>query len=149
MIRLKNEKAGDILKTLRSQPGRLIWAVGLATLVIGSLIPKAGLTTVDTRFGVDKVIRILAFAFLSFYPVAYFRSIKIGLSIASCLAPLGFLLEYVQKHIPGRTFSPQDMIANNIGTILGILLAVAIRAFFYTGRAKRRHDKKGKQESDE
>jgi len=139
---LKIKDTLGAFETLLEKPGRFLWGVGIATLVIGSLIPKAGFTSVDTRFGIDKLIRIIAFELLAFYPVAFFRSIKIGLIMASCLAPLGFLLEYVQKHVPGRTFSPQDMIANNIGTILGILLAVVIRALFYTGRPKNRHDRK-------
>jgi len=135
------------LKRFLSRSLLVIWLVGVAMLITGLLIPGASLTKPDVGFGIDKVFRLFAFALLSFYPVAYFFSIKRGLIMASFMAPLGFFLEVVQKYIPGRDFSPTDMIANNIGVILGIVLAVIIRTFFYTGRAKRSHDKgKGSEE---
>lgn len=131
------KKIGSFLKKLLSRPILMAWFVGLCVLVIGSLIPEASFTEPDAGFGIDKIFRLLAFGLLSFYPVAYFFSIKSGLIMASFVAPIGFLLEIAQKYIPGRDFSPEDMIANNIGAIFGIVLAVVIRAFFYTGRAKR------------
>lgn len=133
------------LKKLLSRPLLMAWLVGVAMLIIGSLIPDASFTEPDAGFGIDKIFRLLAFGLLSFYPVAYFFSIKRGLIMASFVAPLGFLLEVAQKDITGRDFSPEDMIANNIGAIIGIVLAVAIRTFFYTGRARQQR----KQENNE
>lgn len=137
------------LKKLLSRSLLMAWLVGVAMLIIGSLIPDASFTEPDAGFGIDKIFRLLAFGLLSFYPVAYFFSIKRGLIMASFVAPLGFLLEVAQKYIPGRDFSPEDMIANNIGAIIGIVFAVAIRTFFYTGRAKRLQGQQRKQENNE
>lgn len=137
---MKTEKTKRLKNTLRSvltKPLTLIWAIGIAALVAGSLIPQAGFAEAETTLGRDKLVRVLIFALLTFYPTAFFPSFKRGLVMATSLAPLGFLLEIVQKYVPGRHFSPMDMIANNMGAIIGILLAVVIRFFFYTGGKNR------------
>lgn len=107
-------------------------------MVIASLIPQAGLSEVETGFGRDKLARVIIFLVLSFYPAAFFPSIRLGLIVSTFMAPLGFLLEVFQKYVPGRNFSPEDMIANNIGAILGIFLALIIRFFFRTGHIRSR-----------
>ncbi len=105
-------------------------------MVIASLIPQAGLSEIDSEFGRDKAARVVTFMLLSFYPAAFFPSIRMGLMVSTFIAPLGFLLELFQKYVPGRNFSPGDMIANNIGAIIGIILALTIRFFFRTGQFK-------------
>ncbi len=107
-------------------------------MVVASLIPQAGLSEMDSGFGRDKAARVVTFMLLSFYPAAFFPSIRMGLMVSTFIAPLGFLLEIFQKYVPGRNFSPGDMIANNIGAIIGIVLALAIRFFFRTGQFKYR-----------
>lgn len=117
-----------------SNPLTLIWLGGLLAMVIASLMPRAGLSEMDSGFGRDKLARIITFLLLSFYPAAFFRSLRIGLIISTFIAPLGFILELFQKYVPGRNFSPGDMIANNLGAIIGITMALAIRFFFRTGQ---------------
>jgi len=119
-----------------ANPVTLLWLLGLCVMVIASLLPRAGLSELETGFGRDKVARVITFLLLSFYPAAFFPSIRMGLITSTFMAPLGFLLEVFQKYVPGRNFSPEDMIANNIGAILGIALALAIRFFFRTGGIK-------------
>ncbi len=122
-----------MLRSFLTKPLTLIWAGCLAALIVGSLIPQAQFSEAESVFGKDKLIRVLIFALLTFYPAAFFSSIKRGLVIATSIAPLGFFLEIIQKYVPGRHFSPMDMIANNCGAIIGILLAIIIRFLFYTG----------------
>jgi VanZ family protein len=128
------------VKSLFSSPLTLLWLGGLVAVVIASLIPQAGLSEMETGFGRDKAVRVITFLLLSFYPAAFFPSFRMGLSISTFMAPIGFLLEILQKYVPGRNFSPEDMIANNIGAILGIILALTIRFFFRTGSLKFRKE---------
>lgn len=136
-------------ETMEKQPGKrlwkylasvlshsltLLWAGGMLAMVIASLMPYAGLSEMDSGFGRDKLARVVTFCLLSFYPAAFFPSFRTGLLVSTFVAPLGFFLEVLQKYVPGRIFSPGDMIANNAGAILGILLALTIRFFFRTGR---------------
>ncbi len=121
-----------------SKPLTVLWIGGVLALVVLSLIPQAGIGEIETGFGKDKVLRVAVFFILAFYPAAFFSSIRIGLITSTSIAPLGFLLELFQKYVPGRNFSPEDMIANNVGAVLGILLALVIRFFFRTGRKRKR-----------
>jgi len=136
MEKKARKNPADYLKALFSNPVTLLWLLGLCVMVIASLLPRAGLSELETGFGRDKVARVITFLLLSFYPAAFFPSIRMGLITSTFMAPLGFLLEVFQKYVPGRNFSPEDMIANNIGAILGIALALAIRFFFRTGGIK-------------
>lgn len=141
MERKVHKNPVDYARALSSNPLTLLWLGGLLAMIIASLVPQAGLSEMETGFGRDKVVRVITFLFLSFYPAAFFPSIRMGLIVSTFIAPLGFLLEVFQKYVPGRNFSPEDMIANNIGAIIGIFLALGIRFFFRTGHLKFR--KKG------
>ena len=132
-----NKNPGKYLMALISKPLIVLWFGGVLVLIVASLIPQAGLSEIDSGFGKDKIARIIIFSLLAFYPAAFFPSIRMGLITSTSIAPLGFLLEVFQRYVPGRNFSPEDMIANNVGAIVGILLALAIRFFFRTGHSKR------------
>ena len=136
MEKRAHKSPADYLKALFSNPFTLLWLGGMLAMIIASLMPQGGLSEMETGFGRDKVVRVITFLLLSFYPVAFFPSIRMGLIISTFIAPLGFLLEVFQKYVPGRNFSPEDMIANNIGAIIGISLALAIRFYFRTGQLK-------------
>ena len=133
MEKRTNKNPRDYLKGMFN-PLTLMWVGGLFAMVIASLMPQGGLSEMETGFGRDKVVRVITFLLLSFYPVAFFPSIRMGLILSTFIAPLGFLLEIFQKYVPGRNFSPEDMIANNIGAIIGIVLALVIRFYFRTGQ---------------
>ncbi|OQY47902.1 MAG: hypothetical protein B6240_05255 [Desulfobacteraceae bacterium 4572_87] len=141
MLKITHKNPANYLKPMFSNPFTLLWLCGLLAMIFASLVPGGGLSEMETGFGIDKVARVITFLLLSCYPVAFFPSIRMGLIISTFIAPLGFLLEIFQKYVPGRNFSPEDMIANNIGAIIGIFLAVAIRFFFRTGQFK--YPKKG------
>jgi len=128
-------------QNLISRPLIVAWAAGLVFMVVSSLIPQASLTSGNSSMGIDKLARIITFGFLAFFPIAFFASIKLGFCIASSMPALGFMLELMQKYVPGRHFSPEDIIANNLGAIAGIFTGVIIRAIFRTGNLTKK--KKG------
>lgn len=119
-----------------SKPFTALWIVGVLMLIVISLIPQASISEIETGFGKDKLARVIVFLILAFYPAAFFSPIRLGLMLSTSIAPLGFLLELVQRYVPGRHFSPEDMIANNVGAVVGIILALGIRFFFRTGRVR-------------
>ncbi len=130
--RFVNKKV--LWKNFVLRPMIILWVSGILFVIIISLIPHGSLSEINTVTGVDKIARIVVFSILSFIPAAFFSSIKFGLCMATSIAPFGFLLELAQKYFPARHFSPEDIIANNIGTIIGILAALVIRIIFHTGR---------------
>jgi cell division septation protein DedD len=132
------------VKLIRT-PLNIAWVGGILFLIIMSVLPQTVLSENNTGVGLDKLGRFLLFALLSFYPAAFFRSFKVALLVATSIAPFGFFLEVVQKSLPGRHFSPEDMIANNLGSILGIVVSLVIRFFLYTGDASPVTRKRNKQ----
>lgn len=48
-------------------------------------------------------------------------------------AAISVLIELAQQGIPGRVSSPADVLANTLGTALGVLLLVAVRRGFASG----------------
>jgi len=121
-------------KNFISRPLIILWIAGIAFVVISSLIPQASLSDANSAVGVDKLARLITFGFLGFFPIAFFSSIKLAFCLSSSMPALGFVLELMQKYVPGRHFFPEDIIANNIGAVIGIMLAVIIRIIFRTGR---------------
>ena len=133
-----NRNPGNHFLAIISKPLAVLWFGGVLALIVASVIPQAGLSEIESSFGTDKIARVIIFSILAFYPAAFFSSIRMGLIISTSIAPLGFLLEMFQRYVPGRNFSPEDMIANNVGAVVGIFLALAIRFFFRTGGSKKR-----------
>lgn len=127
---------------LVSRPLLFLWWGGIVFVIMGSILPQGSLTAENSALGVDKLARVGLFLFLAFIPAAFFSSGKLGLCVATSMAPLGFILELAQKYFPQRHFSAEDIIANNIGTVMGIGLALCIRFFFYTGGSHRLSFKK-------
>lgn len=130
---MKTSLKAILWANLVSRPLLFLWWVGIVFVVIGSILPQGSLTAENNVMGVDKLARIGLFFFLAFIPAAFFTSGKLGLCVSTSMAPLGFILELAQKYFPARHFSAEDIIANNIGTVMGIGLALLIRFFFYTG----------------
>ena len=131
-----NRNPGHHFAAFVSKPFTLLWIVGVLVLIVISFIPQASISEIETGFGKDKLARIIVFLVLAFYPAAFFSPIRLGLIMSTSIAPLGFLLELAQRYVPGRHFSPEDMIANNVGAVAGIILALGIRFFFRTGRVR-------------
>ena len=103
----------------------IFWFCILGAVTVGSLLPK--LSPPGDSFGFDKILHASAFVLLSGIPLYAVSNRKAAILIALSVAPYGYLLEFLQQSIPGREFSPQDLIANNLGALLGLALGVLFR----------------------
>lgn len=110
--------------------GLAAWLAALIGVVTGELSPAS---SVLMRFvastGVsDKLLHFGAYTLLAFIPVLAFR-LRTGLLCAVSMVALGVALEYAQRLVPGRSYEVADMIANTLGVVAGLSVALLARAF--------------------
>ena len=109
-------------KTLVRDPWLIGWAVALAGVIIGSIFPS-----ISPPQMFDKSLHLIIYLLLTIIPLARIKKREVAFLLAGSMPVLGFLLEYMQRNIRGREFSPEDMIANNIGAIAGIVIGIILR----------------------
>jgi VanZ family protein len=103
----------------------IVWFISIGIVSYLSIIPK-----LELPFGFkwdDKIHHFLAYLWLSAPPLIGFRRLKLGLTGAALMIPLGIGLEIAQNFIPGRFFSIFDMIVNTIGVFCGLFLVKYLR----------------------
>ncbi len=80
--------------------------------------------------GSDKVLHFIGFFILTLILIFTFESYKAKRSMSITFITaliIGFIIEFMQRGIPGRTFSLLDVLAD----LLGIVLALVLRWSFY------------------
>jgi VanZ family protein len=103
----------------------IIWTT---LLIVLSVISKstASKFVIFNLFGIDKAAHLIFYAILSWLWVRAFSfgNIKKHFIYSLILSTLlGVTLEYIQKHFTdGRSFEYDDMIANLVGSIIGLLV---------------------------
>ena len=86
-------------------------------------------TPIDFSYS-DKAWHALAYLWLSLLPYVGFEHKRRALSVSLLMIALGMGLEFGQHFIPEREFSISDIMANNLGVILGIVFGMALRRFY-------------------
>ena len=116
----------------------LLWIASTLMVIWLSLIP--GIELPCNFLNADKFYHMLAYLWLSALPFFAFSRPGGALTGALSMIFLGIGLEFVQAHVPGRSFSVPDMAANCLGVMLGIWLARYARRnqlrFPFRARAK-------------
>lgn len=77
--------------------------------------------------GTDFLLHLVCYFILTTIPLVFFTRRDLAFMAAAAAPTMGLLLEYLQSHIDGRTFSPEDMLANNFGAGLGIAIGMIFR----------------------
>ena len=103
----------------------MLWFSILAVITLGSLLPK--MSPPGEQFGVDKLLHAFSFVLLAALPLYGVPDRKTAVLLALSVAPYGYLLEFMQRLVPGRDFSAHDLIANNLGALLGLLIGCIVR----------------------
>jgi VanZ family protein len=109
----------------------LIWSVVVLvlTLIPGSAIPEVGIFQVDklVHFFIFGVLMILSSYALYKKSEIQGRPLNPLLITAIYSVSFGITIEFIQKFVPGRSFSLADMVANSIGVGLGYIVFVFLR----------------------
>lgn len=102
-----------------------VWLAILVVVTVGSLLPK--MSPPGNQIGIDKLLHAFFFLLLAALPLYGIPDRKTALLLALSVAPYGYLLEFMQRMVPGREFSAQDLIANNLGALVGLFIGCIIR----------------------
>ena len=107
----------------------VLWAVLIACVVIGSLLPAANpvMVAIGRLHIWDNLQHFGAYLALSFLPVIGFRDRRRGLMAGLSMFFLGVLMEAGQHFSPGRAVELGDVLANGAGVGCGTLLGLPIR----------------------
>lgn len=97
------------------------WLLGLALLLWFSLTPQPLLLPMAQG---DKLEHLLSYAVLAGYAGALFAGWRARIAAALALMLLGVLLEWLQGLTSYRLADPYDAIANGIGVLLGMAVAM-------------------------
>jgi VanZ family protein len=108
-----------------------LWVIAVIAVITVSLMSAKTLHRMhaDTLFANDKIGHFSAYVILAVLPVVAVELLGLGVFLASAMIPLGVVLEFAQRHIPGRSFDTHDMLANSLGVLSGVLIAVMLRQF--------------------
>lgn len=105
------------------------WGLTICLVVVLSVLPA--LLINHMAHGLlpqnDKVAHFAAYVVLALIPVAALEYALTGILLAALMVPMGVVLEFVQRLVPGRDFDLVDMTANSLGVLTGITLALLIR----------------------
>ena len=96
----------------------MLWIVSIGVVCYLSLQPEVDFPLDFER--ADLAYHSLTYLWLSSLPFIIFGDGKKRLLAAFLMIPLGVALEIGQSFVPGRTFSVLDMVANSLGTLLGV-----------------------------
>lgn len=100
---------------------RTLWTVMLAIVVSGELLPGTSppMRWVSSTGISDKVLHFGAYTLLAGMAIVGFPQ-GAGVRWALAMIPLGVVLEFVQKVVPGRGFELGDITANTLGVLIGV-----------------------------
>ncbi len=110
---------------------RLVWLVGLAAVIVGSLAPAQSpvIGLIDRVHVNDKVEHLTAYAVLAALPaLRQFRCRRLAPTLVF-LCILGGVLELGQLFSPGRSCDWHDLLANVCGILAGAALVCILQRF--------------------
>jgi VanZ family protein len=112
-------------KTKSEKLSMTVWLAILVVITVGSLLPR--MSPPGQQFGMDKLLHATSFVLLATLPLYGIPDRKAAILLALSVAPYGYLLEFMQRMVPGREFSAQDLIANNLGALVGLFIGSIVR----------------------
>jgi VanZ family protein len=102
----------------------------LVGVVIGSLLPTSStILRLMSRAPLgDKGLHFSAYLVLALLPVVGFERRRLGVVTGALMVLLGLALEGGQSFSPGRQVEFNDVVANGVGVLCGILLGLPLRS---------------------
>jgi len=110
----------------------IIWIVVFIGLV-GATFSRSTASSAGNMF--DILFHISIYTILAFVPILLFRKRIIAFMVTIAIAPISFLFEMLHGMITGAGFENlnQDAFCNNIGIMIGIIVAALIRIKMHYG----------------
>jgi VanZ family protein len=107
----------------------LVWAGALLLAAWGELIPgsSAPIMALSRTNVSDKLLHFGTYSVIAFIP-AFGLGFRTAIRCIVATELVGIGLEIVQRIVPDRSFDLYDVLANTMGVLAGIALAVAIRS---------------------
>lgn len=107
----------------------MFWLLAVVVVCVGSVLPASTLHNLhyDRLAPNDKLVHFLGYTTLALIPVVLLEVAGLGVALAASMIPLGIVLEFLQRLIPGRGFEAADMVANACGVATGIVAALVLR----------------------
>ena len=124
---MKKEAAVKNISWTSTQVGLCCWALLLVTMILSALVPGAGRST--EMLYLDKIFHFATNSAATMLPLIFIYKRRPAIILAALIPVLGFGLEYMQRGISGRSFSPEDLIANNLGVLTGVLVGCGYRLY--------------------
>ena len=103
---------------------KLIWIIVFIGLVTSSL-SKNTASAQGNLF--DFIFHVSIYSILAFVPILLFRKRLIAFMATIAIAPISFLLEMLHGLVSGVDFQNLDAFYNNLGILIGIIVAAIIR----------------------
>jgi VanZ family protein len=108
---------------------RLAWLAAISVVIVGSLLPGNSFPLrLMTRLHLsDKVQHLTAYAVLAFIPALHEKRSRVVVAAISVVA-LGVVLEFAQSFSVERMFEVADMLADTLGVVSGLTIALLFRS---------------------
>ncbi len=112
----------------------ILLALWFVASVITSILPSESIP-IDYIFGYDKLLHAIKFAIFSIilYNFLHYTKLKYANKLLIYI-PLQFypiIDELLQLHVPSRSYSAYDILANYVGLLIGLIVAIFIRLFIH------------------
>jgi VanZ family protein len=110
------------------QMGLFCWFLLLGVMVSSSLLPGTG-SAPGESVHLDKIFHFVTNLVATALPLIYISRRRTAILCAAIVPVLGFGLEYSQRMVSGRNFSPDDLLANNFGVVVGLAVGCGFRLY--------------------
>ena len=119
------------------QIGLFCWILLLGAMICSALVPGSERSPGENIY-LDKIFHFATSSVATALPLIFIYRRRTAILCAAFIPVLGFGLEYLQRMVNGRTFSPEDLLANNFGVMIGVAVGCCFRLF-------RRYKKRGEE----
>lgn len=123
---------------------RAVWSAAVVAVIVCSLLPGSSPVkhAIDNWGLSDKLEHIVAYAVLSLLPALHER-IRVQVCMLLAMMMMGVVLEFGQLMADGRSFEKEDILADSIGLLAGVVLGFVLRFWMQRSpdRSRRFHQK--------
>jgi VanZ family protein len=109
-----------------------VWVACIVGVAIGSVSPSMAPPGV---YNLDKVAHFVGYFVLAFLPSLLIKKMWQQALLCVCVILMGAGLEIAQSHVPGREGSLDDLFANALGALSGVVASLNLSH-------KKRHSRK-------